>query len=123
MDVATPSDILFYFDPKENERVEVIEGKLKLSSFENVSTSLINKNVRYATKINWKSQGFGDKASGFDPGEVDKRRVFKGLVMSSRSSRKSRLYSPYDAGRKSKANFRESLEKVAKFSCSLDQVS
>ena len=128
--MADMNPVDYIFNQENEERPTSTRERVTFND-EAILNELQNDNKarninKYSTKLDWKSQGFGDSINGVSEDKVSSTKNYLSrcskhrLMTNRREKRSARLESPYTKSEKNRCDkFADDFDEIAKFSISI----
>ena len=126
--MADMNPVDFIFNQENQELPTLIRERVSFNNDLTLSENKARNVNKYSTKLNWKSQGFGDVLHGVSEDKVSSTKNYLSrcskhrLMTNMRDKRSSRLVSPYTKSEKDRSyKFADDFDEITKFSVSLSE--
>ena len=130
--MADMNPVDYIFNQENEERPTSTRDRVTFNE-EAILNELQNDNKarninKYSTKLDWKSQGFGDSINGVSEDKVSSTKNYLSrcskhrLMTNRREKRSARLESPYTKSEKNRSyKFADDFDEITKFSISISE--
>ena len=130
--MADMNPVDYIFNQENEERPTSTRERVTFND-EAILNELQNDNKarninKYSTKLDWKSQGFGDSINGVSEDKVSSTKNYLSrcskhrLMTNRREKRSARLESPYTKSEKNRSyKFADDFDEITKFSISISE--